>query len=106
MTKAFLKSVEYGCLPNVSWYCSPYSDELDTQYYYDRNINDVVALYVKANSALANIRDARMTSHSFVQNGVYCTEYNNSIKVYVNYTDTPVTINGITINANDCVAIS
>ena len=106
MTKAFLKSVEYGCLPNVSWYCSPYSDELDTQYYYDRNINDVVALYVKANSALANIRDARMTSHSFVQNGVYCTEYNNSIKVYVNYTDAPVTINGITINANDCVAIS
>ena len=106
MTKAFLKSVEYGCLPNVSWYCSPYSDELDTQYYYDRNINDVVALYVKANSALANIRDARMTSHSFVQDGVYCTEYNNSIKVYVNYTDAPVTINGITINANDCVAIS
>ena len=106
MTKAFLKSVEYGCLPNVSWYCSPYSDELDTKYYYDSNINDVVALYVKANSALADIRDARMTAHSFVQDGVYCTEYNNSIKVYVNYTDAPVTINGITINANDCVAIS
>ncbi len=106
MTKAFLKSVEYGCLPNVSWYCSPYSDELDAKYYYDSNINDVVALYVKANSALADIRDARMTAHSFVQDGVYCTEYNNSIKVYVNYTDAPVTINGITINANDCVAIS
>lgn len=106
MTTSFLKSVEYGCLPNVSWYCSAYDDALDANYYYDKNINDVVALYTKANSALATIRDARMTAHDKVQDGVYCTEYNNSIKVYVNYTDKPVTINGITVNATDCVAIS
>lgn len=106
ITTAFLKSVEYGCLPSVSWYCSPYDDALDEKYYYDSNINDVIALYTKANSALASIRDARMTAHDKVQEGVYCTEYNNSIKVYVNYTDTAVTINGITVNANDCVAIS
>ena len=106
MTTAFLKSVEYGCLPTVSWYCSAYDDTLDASYYYDTNINDVVALYTKANSALATIRDARMTAHDKVQDGVYCTEYNNSIKVYVNYTDTPVTINGITVSATDCVAIS
>ena len=106
MKKDFLKSVEYGCLPSVSWYCTPYTTEVDAKYYYDSNINDVVSLYIKANSALADIRDARMTAHYKVQDGVYCTEYNNSIKVYVNYTDTAVTINGITINANDCVAIS
>ncbi len=106
MTTSFLKSVEYGCLPSVLWYCSAYNDTLDANYYYDKNINDVVALYTKANSALADIRDARMTAHDKVQDGVYCTEYNNSIKVYVNYTDKPVTINGITVNATDCVAIS
>ncbi len=106
MTTSFLKSVEYGCLPNVLWYCSTYDDTLDENYYYDKNINDVVALYTKANSALSTIRDARMTAHDKVQDGVYCTEYNNSIKVYVNYTDKPVTINGITVNATDCVAIS
>lgn len=105
ITTAFLKSVEYGCLPSVSWYCSPYDDTLDQKYYYDSNINDIVALYTKANSALASVRDARMTAHGKVQEGVYCTEYNNSIKVYVNYTDTAVTINGITVNANDCVSI-
>ena len=106
MTTSFLKSVEYGCLPSILWYCSAYNDVLDANYYYDKNINDVVALYTKANSALATIRDARMTAHDKVQDGVYCTEYNNSIKVYVNYTDTPVTINGITVGATDCVAIS
>lgn len=106
MTTSFLKSVEYGCLPSISWYCSAYDDTLDANYYYDKNINDVVSLYTKANSALATIRDARMTAHEKIQNGVYCTEYNNSIKVYVNYTDTAVTINGITVNATDCVAIS
>lgn len=106
MTTSFLKSVEYGCLPSVLWYCSAYNDTLDANYYYDKNINEVVALYTKADSALATIRDARMTAHDKVQDGVYCTEYNNSIKVYVNYTDKPVTINGITVNATDCVAIS
>lgn len=106
MTTSFLKSVEYGCLPNVLWYCSVYDDTLDANYYYDKNINDVVTLYTKANSALSTIRDARMTSHDKVQDGVYCTEYNNSIKVYVNYTDAPVTINGITVGTTDCVAIS
>lgn len=106
MTTSFLKSVEYGCLPNVLWYCSVYDDTFDANYYYDKNINDVVTLYTKANSALSTIRDARMTSHDKVQDGVYCTEYNNSIKVYVNYTDAPVTINGITVGATDCVAIS
>lgn len=106
MTVSFLKSVEYGCLPSVLWYCSAYNDTLDPSYYYDNNINDIVTLYTKANSALSTIRDARMTAHDKVQEGVYCTEYNNSIKVYVNYTDKPVTINGITVNATDCVAIS
>lgn len=103
---AFLKSVEYGCLPSVEWYCTAYSEELDSKYYYDSNINDIVSLYSKANSALANVRDARMTAHDQIQAGVFCTEYNNSMKVYVNYTQESVTINGITINANDCVAIS
>ncbi len=101
----FLKSVEYGCLPSVSWYGTNFDSVLDTKYYYNNNINDIVTYYIKANSALSSLRDARMTSHQMVQDGVYCTEYNNSTKVYVNYTDTDVTINGITVSAMDCVAI-
>ena len=102
---AFLKSVEYGCLPSAYWYCSSFNEAIDSKYYYDNNINEMVNYYTKANTALAELRDSRMTSHSMVQDGIYCTEYDNSIKVYVNYTDESVTVNGVIIDAMDCITI-
>lgn len=102
---AFLKSVEYGCLPSVDWYCTKLGTEIDDKYYYDSNINEIVTYYTKANNALRDIQSSRMTSHYKVQDGIYCTEYDNSIKVYVNYTGTAVTINGIKIPSMDCVKI-
>ncbi len=102
---AFLNSIEYGCLPSADWYCTKFTEELDGKYYYDSNINDMVTYYTKANEVLGDIRAERMTSHYKEQDGVYCTEYDNSTKVYVNYTDKDVTINGIKIPAMDCVKI-
>lgn len=102
---AFLKAVEYGCLPSADWYCTKFTEELDGKHYYDSNINDLVAYYIKANEVLGDIRAERMTAHYKEQDGVYCTEYDNSTKVYVNYTDKDVTINGIKIPAMDCVKI-
>lgn len=102
---AFLKSIEYGCLPSAEWYCNKFNEEHDGKYYYDSNINDIVSFYTKANEVLGDIRAERMTSHYEEQDGVYCTEYDNSTKVYVNYTDKDVTINGIKIPAMDCVKI-
>lgn len=102
---AFLKAVEYGCLPSADWYCTKFSEELDGKYYYDSNINDIVSYYTKANEVLGDIRAERMTAHYKEQDGVYCTEYDNSTKVYVNYTSNDVTINGIKIPAMDCVKI-
>lgn len=103
---AFLKGVEYGCLPSADWYCTTFNKELDEKYYYDKNINDMVTYYTKANESLADLRDSRMTSHSRIQNGVYCIEYDNSIRVYVNYTDKEVTTNGVIIGPMDCIKIS
>ena len=103
---AFLNAVEYGCLPSADWYCTAFNEDYDTKYYYDSNINDMVSYYTKIDTALSSLRDARMTSHYKVQNGVYCTEYDNSIKVYVNYTDKGVTVNGVIVDAMDCITIS
>ena len=105
MKTAFLKCVEYGCLPSARWYCTQLDNETDKKFYYDNNINDMVNYYTKINDALGNIQASRMTSHYKVQNGLYCTEYDNSIKVYVNYTDKDITINGIKIPSMDCVKI-
>ncbi len=103
---AFLKAIEYGCLPSADWYCTAFDKSIDSKYYYDNNINDMVLYYTKANSALSELRDSRMTSHSKIQDGIYCTEYDNSIKVYVNYTNESVTVNGVIINSMDCITIS
>ncbi len=105
MKTAFLKCVEYGCLPSARWYCTKFDNETDNKFYYDNNINDMVNYYTKINDALGDIQSSRMTSHYKVQDGLYCTEYDNSIKVYVNYTNKDVTINGIKIPSMDCVKI-
>ena len=104
MQEAFLRSVEFGAVPSADWYCI--NTDSEDKYGYNNNINDIVSYCVKANDILADLRGARMTSHYEVQDGVFCTEYNNSTKVYVNYTDKAVTINGITVEALDCVKIS
>ena len=106
MQTLFLKSVEYGCLPSAYWYCTAFDEKLDKTYYYNNNINDMVNYYTRASQALSDLRDSRMTSHQQVQSGVYCTEYDNSIKVYVNYTGSEVTVHGVVIGAKDCVTIS
>lgn len=106
LNSAFLKSVEYGCLPSADWYCSTFDKAIDEKYYYDNNINDIVLHYIKANASFAELRDARMTSHYKIQDGVFCTEYDNSIKTYVNYTNESVTVNGIIINPMDYITIS
>lgn len=102
--ETFLRSVEFGAVPSADWYCV--NTTADDKYGYNNNINNIVAYLVKANDILADLRDARMTSHYEVQDGVFCTEYNNSTKIYVNYTDEAVKINGITVNSRDCVKIS
>ena len=104
--EAFLKAVEYGCLPSAYWYCTEFNETSDRYYYYNNNINDIVTYYLKANGTLSALRDSRMTYHEEIQPGVYCTEYDNSTKVYVNYTNSNVTIHGVVIGAKDCVTIS
>lgn len=102
--ETFLRSVEFGAVPSADWYCM--NTDTNDKYSYNNNINEIVNYCVKANNILSDLRDARMTSHYEVQSGVFCTEYNNSTKVYVNYTEEAVKINGITVNARDCVKIS
>ena len=63
------------------------------------------AFYEKANRALGDIRDSRMTAHYEVQSGVFCTEYGDT-SVYVNYTDEDVTIGGVTVAANDFMRVN
>ena len=62
--------------------------------------------YQQADQALADLRGARMTKHSVVQENVYCTEYDSSSLVYVNYGETEATVNGVTIPARSFLRLN
>lgn len=96
--KAFLKSVEYGAMPSYEWICTKTDDEtLNNKFYYENQLADAAEKYIKSDAAIGDLRNARMTSHSQLQEGVFCTEYNNSIILYFNYNDTAVTVNSVTV---------
>lgn len=104
---AFLKSLEYGAIPSYEWYCSKTGKaELDEKYSYENQLNSATEKYQTADSILGNLRNARMTAHYKVQDGVYCTEYNNSIIIYFNYNDTAVTVNSLTVEPKSAMRVN
>lgn len=95
---AFLKAMEYGALPSYAWiFKTTESDTVNALYNYENQITAAAEQYTKANALLADLRDARMTAHEKVQDGVYRTEYNNSTVIYFNYNSEPVTVNAFTV---------
>lgn len=112
---AFLRSIEYGADPSFEWtYSASYTDkknkgedgENSGGVYYENWIASAADFYERADSALRDVQSARMTSHSEVRSGVFCTEYDTGAKIYVNYTDSDVTVSGITVPAGDFLRIN
>lgn len=103
---ALLKNIEYGAVPNYKWFCTSVDSETDASYYYLNNTAAAVDEYMLADAVLGDLANARLTNHYKVQDGVYCTEYDDSILVYVNYNTEPVVVNSITIGAQNCMRIN
>lgn len=129
-----LRAVEYGSLPAFEWCyedvltpkeqesseaakategttaqqttaAADKTENINKTYSYTQWANVAYAYYEKANKALGDLRDQRMTAHYAVKSGFYCTEYGDT-KIYVNYTSKNVTINGVTVPANDFMRIN
>lgn len=118
---AFLRCIEYGACPAYEWsYTSSYNDKksgksadsddedasVGTGIYYENWIASAAEIYEQADDTLHDLQSSRMTSHSEVVTGVFCTEYDTGTKIYVNYTDSDVTVSGITIQAGDYLRIN
>ncbi len=129
--KAILRAVEYGAMPAFEWCYEEVrtkeetesieaqaqersNDEttatveagvIDRTYSYTQWANVAYAYYEKANKALSDLRDRRMTAHYQVRSGLYCTEYGNTM-IYVNYTSKDITVNGVTIPKNDFMRVN
>ncbi len=108
--EAFLRTIEYGAFFTYE-ITYENTSELKYTYYADlfrsqySNLKDeIVEAYRVAEELLQDVRSANITGHYRLDASkeVYCTEYSDGTKVYVNYEESPYTVNdGVTVEALD-----
>ena len=102
-----LRCIEYGACPHYQWnYVAAGSAPENDPFFYDNTINSAAEFYSEANETLNDLRDARMTDHYQVANGVFCTEYDTGSMIYVNYTDSDYTVLGAVVEARSYIRIN
>jgi len=100
-----LKSLEYGANAYFKWIYEPNYSVKDTDQNdlfavnYEIWLDQATDIYHEINDFLQLVSTKRMIGHEKLSEGVYKTTYENGMYVIVNYTDSKVTIDGETINA-------
>ncbi len=97
--KAILRCVEFGAVPGfvVTNNTFDKSEKFDRTFLVDNCLNAVYDAYSSVGTVLNDLRPSRITNHYQVLPGVYCTEFESTTRIYVNYTESPVTVSGITV---------
>ncbi len=102
-----LKYIEFGACPSFEWEYETIDENAENDvFYYDNWLNIAVEYYTKANEALGDLRDARITDHYEIDDGVFCTEYDTGSVIYVNYTDEDYATMGAVVGARDFIRIN
>ena len=73
-------------------------NELFTSGYYDWK-DEIVATCQELKPVWDAVQDAKMISHEELAENVYCTGYDNGVKIYVNYNNKAVTVDGMELAA-------
>ena len=97
-----MHSIEYGAVPSFVLTDRSYDDSKSygEKFFADNSMPVILECYEQSSQALADLRGARITSHYEVANGVFCTEYEATTRIYVNYTDSAFSVNGITVEGH------
>lgn len=107
LEETLLKSIEFGACPHFEWNYEPVIDHTDSDvFYYDNTINEAAEFYAEANEVLNDLRDARMTDHYEVDDGVFCTEYDTGSMIYVNYTNNDYSTLGVVVEARNFLRVN
>ena len=106
-----LKSIEYGVNLNYQLTYKESSvlknTEITTNYSsgYEEWKKEILSAYQKVNGALAQVQDAFIIKHDKVAENVTCTEYDNGVKIFVNYNDVAVSLEEGMVSARDYLAV-
>ena len=100
-TLSFLKCVEYGGIPSVSWVYA--SGRLLS---YESSLPQTVTWCKKINATLSDLYACRIAGHEQVEAGVFRTDYENGACVFVNYNHYSVNVNSIQIPPYDFLRLN
>lgn len=100
--KTVLKLIEYAEAPSFEFI---YEDSIElsesnTSYYsvnFDSWYEESVAVYKELNEVYEKCRDSAIVKHSKCAENVYCTEYDNGVKIYTNYNLEEFTVGDVKI---------
>ncbi len=107
LDETLLKHIEYGACPHFQWNYEPLSKRTENDiFYYDNTINKAAEFYAEANEILNDLRDARITDHYEVDDGVFCTEYDTGSMIYVNYTNNDFSTLGVVVEARSYLRVN
>lgn len=104
---AWLKSVESGAGLSFLWIYENNTVLKDSDYMnlysitYDVWLEEGAAMYRRMNEEMGHLNDVPISDHYLPAQKVTVTVYEDGTKVYVNYNDTAVTVEGIDIPARD-----
>ncbi len=107
MNEITLRMIEYGASPHYIFTWESAYEMKDTalnKFYATKYTNwsdDAVEMYNTVNSALGKVSGENITEHEIVQEGVKKITYSNGAVIYVNYTNKDVTVDGITVSAEN-----
>ena len=116
--RSLLNAVEYGAGLFYRWM---YADDVEMYdndvEMYDNYYEDMYALnyvswldnaiesYTRYNEELGHTAQLRMTNHRRISEDLSLTEYEDGTQVYVNYSNTETTVDGVTVPANDYLVV-
>lgn len=98
-----LKLLETGSSPAYFWTSSEDSILKDSSFnnWYSLNaenwMDSALEVYQEAENVLAPLADMPITDHVRLEEDVYCVTYGETVKIYINYTSSPVTAERVTI---------
>lgn len=79
----------------------------DFNYYFSTEFkkweNKIGAIYSKYNEFYNKVKDTQIKMHTNISNNVVKVEYENGLTLYINYSNSPVEVDGININPIDSV---
>lgn len=100
---AMLRSLEYGaCLSFEGCYTQTQDDTLCFESW----IQEAADFYTQANTAFSGLRGESMVAHTQKSSGVFCTEYENGARLYINYNKKDTTADGFTVKAEHYLRVN